>query len=257
MSKRERERDSKRVELDRLVERAGDERLGQIAKAHAGGARRVLGERVHGVPLLGVIDAHVRAGTGQVAAAEVERHVAYLVLGVELDGLEVLELAQVPQLDARVLATRGQVVAVLGEGETRDGGRVARKVGQVALALQVPDLDERVARARAEYETVRVELSARESDGRRGVLARRAHLDEHAAGANVREGPVLVRRARQQVVAERMQRYARHARLVHLEHLRLLAARHRPRADGGVRACRYNRVLLLLLLLLRVGSIDD
>ncbi len=177
---------SKREELDRLVERTGDKRLGHVAKSHACHRGRMVSKRLHGVPLLGVPDTHVCAGARQIAAAEVERHVAYLVGRVHLDGLEVLELAQVPQLDARVLAARGQVVAVLGECHARDGGRVAREVGQIALALQIPDLDDGVVGARAENETVRVELGACERHRRRGgVLACRAHFDEHATRANV------------------------------------------------------------------------
>lgn len=173
------------------------------------------------------------------------------MFALEFDGLEVPQLSQVPQLDHRVLARRRQVVAILRERETRDRARVAREIGQIRLGLEVPDLDGRVGRARAEDETVRMEFGARErhrtaADAGRLVGGRgrcRRHLDEHLARADVREGPVLVERAGEQVVAERVQRDAAHGRLVYLEELNLLSDSHRPDANGRVGAGRYHDVL--------------
>ena len=85
-------------------------------------------------PLFAEVDADVGAGDRQVGSRVVEAQVLDLVAVVQLDRLEVLQLAQIPQLDARVLrARRRQVVAVLGEGYGRNRTGVALEVGDVAL----------------------------------------------------------------------------------------------------------------------------
>ena len=64
----------------------------------------------------------------------VEAQVFDLVVLVQLDGLEVLQLAQIPELNTRVLSScRGQIVTVLRESNGRNRTGVPLKVGDVAL----------------------------------------------------------------------------------------------------------------------------
>lgn len=151
------------------------------------------------LPLPAQVHPHVRAGDGQVCAALIEAQLLDGVPLLQLDRLEILQLPQVPQLYAGVLRRRSQIVTVLGEGNRGDGSDVAGEVGHVALLLQIPDLDLRVLRARAEDEAVGVELRRGEADTRRV-----ADLAEQSTSADVREGPVLVRGRGQQVVARGM-----------------------------------------------------
>ena len=85
--------------------------------------------------------------------------------------------------------------AVFRECERRDGARVPREVGHVLPILYVPDLDHRVLSARPEYQSVRVELHAREA-GR--VLLRllpsrtgHTHFAQQLPGSDVEQRPVL------------------------------------------------------------------
>ena len=88
-----------------------------VTKANSRGQSRMVIERLERLPLLAQIDADVRAGHSQIRAALVEAQVLHLVAFVQLDRLEILQLAQIPQLDARIFGGRGQVVAVLRERE--------------------------------------------------------------------------------------------------------------------------------------------
>lgn len=83
------------------------------------------------------------------------------------------------------------------------------EVGNVALLFQVPDLDLGVLGSRAEDEPVGVELCRGERHS--GEVA---HFGQQCAGADIREGPVLIGRRGQHVVAGRVQRQSRDRALV-------------------------------------------
>lgn len=197
------------VELERAVHAGGGEVVRVATEAHAGGGGGVVVEHLELLPLAAEVDAHVAARDGQVRAALVEAQLLDHVPLLQLDRLEVLQLAQIPKLDACVLRRRRKVITVLRERYRGDGSHVAGEVGHVALLLQVPNLDLRVLGTRAEDEAVGMELRGGEADAG-GV----ANLGEQSAGADVGERPVLVRGGGQHVVAGRVQRQPRHRALV-------------------------------------------
>lgn len=83
-----------------------------VAKTHSGGQSGVVIEGLERFPLLAEVDADVRSGHSQVSAALVKAEILDFIAFLQLDCLEVLQLAQIPQLDAGVLGGRGQIVAV-------------------------------------------------------------------------------------------------------------------------------------------------
>ena len=130
---------------------------------------------------------HVGARAREVVSRVVERQVVHLVhlvaRVVEAYRVEVVQLAQIPQLDRRVLAackfikiaiiginsfhksrerTCSEVVAVLGEGESRHRTLAAGELAHRRLVLHVPDANCRFFVACAQDETVGVESSARQ-----------------------------------------------------------------------------------------------
>lgn len=210
-------RSLERVYLERAVHAGGGEVGGVLAEAQAGGGGGVLVDDAQRLPLPAQQHAHVAARHAEVRAAPVEAHLLDAVPLLQLDRLEVLQLPQIPQFDAGVLGRRGQVVAVLGERYGGDRADVSREVGDVALLLEVPDLDLRGLGAGAEDESVGVELRRGEADG-----GRVGDLGERRAGADVGEGPVPVAGRGQHVVAGGVQRESGHGALVAPEdHARL------------------------------------
>lgn len=105
----------------------------------------------------------VSAGNRQIVSALVEAEILDFIVVVQLDGLEVLQLTQIPQFDTRVLCGSGQVVTVFREGHRSDGASVAREVCHVRLLFDVPDLNLRCGGTGAKNQTIRVELSCRET----------------------------------------------------------------------------------------------
>ena len=72
----------------------------------------------------------------------VEAQVFDLIVLVQLDGLEVLQLAQIPELNTRVLCScSGQIVTVLRESNSRNRTGVPLKVGDVALLQERNDIN--------------------------------------------------------------------------------------------------------------------
>lgn len=63
--------------------------------------------------------------------------VTHLEVVVQLQRLEILEFAQIPEFDGGVVGRRGQVVAVLREGDAGDGARVAGEIGHVGAFLGI------------------------------------------------------------------------------------------------------------------------
>ena len=61
-------------------------------------------------PLFAEINPDIGPRHGEVGAARVETEVADLVALIQLQRLEVLQLAQIPKLDTAVVRSRGQVV---------------------------------------------------------------------------------------------------------------------------------------------------
>lgn len=144
---------------------------------------------------------HIRTGNRQIRSTPIEAQIPHHIVLIQLNCLKVLQLAQIPQLNARIVGGRRQIVAILRERNRRNRPIVAGKVGHVALLLQVPDLHLRILGAGAENQTVRMELRRRQAD-----LIGVGHFAQQATGANVGERPVLVRRRGQHIVAGRMQR---------------------------------------------------
>ena len=139
----------------------------------------------------------------------------YLILVFKLKSLEVFQFTQIPELNNPVLSSGRQIIPIFRERQRRDRPCVARKISQVRLRLQVPNLDDRIGCASAKDQAVRMELGARQSDGTTThsvtvALGRRCgrDLDQVLSGPDVGEGPVLVGRAGEQVVAERVERNA-------------------------------------------------
>lgn len=97
----------------------------------------------------------IAAGDRQIGSALVEAQILDLVTVIKLDCLKVLQLSQIPQLNAGIICSGGQVVTVLREGDGRNGTGMTRKVGHIALLLQIPDLNLRVHGARTEDQTIR------------------------------------------------------------------------------------------------------
>lgn len=73
----------------------------------------------------------VRSRDSQVSAALIKANVLHLVGLFQLQSLEVLQFAQVPEFDARVLRGRRQVVSVFRETDGRDRARVTREVRHI------------------------------------------------------------------------------------------------------------------------------
>ena len=82
----------------------------------------------------------------------------YLVIVVQGDVLEVLQLAQIPELDDGIVGRGGQVVTVLGEGKGGDRAGMSGEISHVGAFLEIPNLDDAVGRSRPEDQTVGVEL---------------------------------------------------------------------------------------------------
>ena len=129
------------------------------------------------VPLFAQVDPDIGSRHGEVGAARVEAEVAHLVALVQGQRLEVLQLPQIPQLDAAIVSSSGQIVSwnaapnilflvcflcwsltILGECHGGNVSSVSGEVGHVALLLQIPDLDFSVASPGAEDQTIRMEL---------------------------------------------------------------------------------------------------
>ena len=167
-------------------------------------------------PLLAKIDADVRASYGQVSSGMVEAQVFDLVVLVQLDGLEVLQLAQIPELNTRVLSScRGQIVTVLRESNGRNRTGVPLKVGDVALLqkkrhddgnrktmgeplvtgytyfFQIPNFNHCVRSACSQDETVRVKLG-RGQGCCTFAASSVSDLSDQLPGANVGERPMLI-----------------------------------------------------------------
>lgn len=181
-------------------------------------------------PLFADVDLDICAPQGQVSSTLVKDEGLHLKVVIQLQRLEVLQFAQIPELDRGVVGRRGQVVAILGEGNAGDGARVAREVGHVGSLLQVPDLDLRVHGACSENESIRVELRTRERAAR-GLVG---HLGEHASCLDVREGPVLVIRGAQEIVPSGVEAEACHSALMGPNNLYTGGVRNRPNPDSGV-----------------------
>lgn len=115
-----------------------------------------------------------------------------LIVIIQSNGLEVLQLPQIPQLQRAILSTynsitpiknkyknkvgggrrhasltSSKVVSVLGEGDGGDWARVTREVGHIGALLQIPNLNLRVCCTSAENQAVRMELSTGQSCSQR------------------------------------------------------------------------------------------
>lgn len=82
----------------------------------------------------------IRSSYSQIRAALVEANVLDLVGLLQLQRLEILQLAQIPKLDARILRCCCQVVSILGEANSCNRTCVTREVCHVGLLLEIPDL---------------------------------------------------------------------------------------------------------------------
>lgn len=129
----------------------------------------------------------IAAGDRQIGSALVEAQILDLVTVIKLDCLKVLQLSQIPQLNAGIICSGGQVVTVLREGDGRNGTGMTREVGHIALLLQIPDLNLRVHGARTEDQTIRMELRCRQPD-----FGGIDYLGEQASSADIGECPVFV-----------------------------------------------------------------
>ena len=92
-------------------------------------------QRCSTLPILQHPEQSKVAGLGRPTPGQGKREPTNLEVVVQLQRLEVLQFTQVPQLDGGVVCSRGQVVAVLREGNAGDGARVPREVGHVGAFL--------------------------------------------------------------------------------------------------------------------------
>lgn len=135
-----------------------------LAKPHTSGRGSVVIEHLQLLPLPAQINTHVRTRYSQVRSTLVKAELFNRIILLQLNRLEVLQLTEIPELDAGVLSGCSQVVTVLREGNRGDRSHVAGEVGNVALFLQVPDLDLGVLGAGAKDQAVRVELGGGQAD---------------------------------------------------------------------------------------------
>ena len=66
----------------------------------------------------------IRAGNSQVGTRPVEGEVRHLVALIQLEGLEVAELPEIPEPHCGIFGGSGEVVTILGEGNGGDGSTV-------------------------------------------------------------------------------------------------------------------------------------
>ena len=182
--------------LNDAVGRRGNQQGGGAAKAHARDNRLVVCEACNRRPTLALVNAanrtaqdvsrrqaggaaHVHKHRKQGDARHkhwvllpdvVAAHCEELAAVVELDaadgtacsggdGVEILQLAQVPQLDGRIRGAGGQVVPVLRKGQARDSPLVPLERRDVGLRLHVPDPNDGL-RPGAQDEAVRMKAGA-------------------------------------------------------------------------------------------------
>ena len=100
------------VELECAIHACRGQIGGVSSEPNSGGHGGVIVEHLQVGPLLAQVHPDVGPGNCQVGAALVEAEVLDFVSLVELDGLEVLQLTQIPESDAGVVGGRGQVVTV-------------------------------------------------------------------------------------------------------------------------------------------------
>ena len=112
------------------------------------------------------------------------------------------------------------------------------EVGHFGPVLEIPNANVRIAGARAENQAVRMELSARQT-GTGSVT----DFDDHVARFDVGKRPVSVGRARQQVIAGRVERETRDGSFVSADDLQGLRGGHVPRPHRRVRRCREDEFL--------------
>lgn len=74
--------------------------------------------------------------TKKTDASRSEEGKADLKIVVQLQCLEVLQLAQIPQFDRRVIGGSGQVIAILRESNAGDGARMPWEVGHIRPFLR-------------------------------------------------------------------------------------------------------------------------
>ena len=119
---------SLRVYLEGSVHASAGNIVGSLSEPDSGSLGRVLTQRLKekefkelynsdricyylkDVPLFAEIDPDVRAGHGEVGAAGVEAEVLHLVALVQLQGSEVLQLPQIPELHTAVISRSCQVI---------------------------------------------------------------------------------------------------------------------------------------------------
>ena len=104
-----------------------------LSKPNSGGHGRVVVKDLKLGPLLAQVHSDVGARHGEVGTALIEAEALDFVALVQLNGLEVLQFSQIPQLYACVIGGGGQVVAVLGEGQSRNLSAVTLECGYILL----------------------------------------------------------------------------------------------------------------------------
>ena len=98
------------VNLESPVHAGTGQVCGILSKPDPSGDGGVLPHHLQSLPLLAKVDPHVLPGHGQVGTAGVEAEILHFITVVQLERLEVLQFPEIPELDAGVLPSGGQIV---------------------------------------------------------------------------------------------------------------------------------------------------
>ena len=99
-----------RVNLESSVHTGAGQVGGILSEPHPGSNGGVLARHLQGLPLLAEVNPHVLPGHCKVGTAGVEAEILHFITVVQLERLEILQFPQVPEFNAGVLPSSGQIV---------------------------------------------------------------------------------------------------------------------------------------------------